>query len=236
MGRQIHLRAELSRGRHALDPARTVAVAAWIRDHPLQAGRLIELLWDDDAGVANRAADVLERVSIEPSPTLRRVIANYKEALLGLLPDARFIKLRWNLAFVMARLPLTLPESRRAASVLRTFLDDRSWIVKTAALQGLADLTRHDPASLPEVLDLLRIQGRSGTPAMRARSRNLIRRLDPAARSTPRNRRAASRDPSRNTSRDQETVTIETRIPSAELLIPARPDAGGRRRARRNRK
>jgi hypothetical protein len=188
MGRHIDLRAELSRGRHALDLARTVAVAAWIRDHPRHAGRLIELLWDDDAGVASRAADVLERVSIEPSPTLRRVIADNKEALLGLLPDARFIKLRWNLAFLMARLPLTLPEAHRAASVLRTFLDDRSSIVKTAALQGLADLTRHDPASLPEVLDLLRIHGRSGTPAMRARSRNLIRRLDPAARSAPRRR------------------------------------------------
>ena len=189
--RPIDLRSQLTVGRHALDPARTVEVAAWIRDHPRQAGRLIELLWDDDAGVANRAADVLERVSIEPSPILRRVIADYKEALLGLLPDARFIKLRWNLAFLIARLPLTLPEARRAASVLHTFLDDRSSIVKTAALQGLADLTGHDPASLPEVLDLLRIQGRSGTPAMRARSHHLIQRLDPAARSAPRRRIAS---------------------------------------------
>ena len=110
MGWQIDLRAQLSLGRHALDPACAVEVAAWIREHPRQAGRLIELLWDDDAGVANRAADVLERVSIEPSPTLRRVIADYKGALLGLLPDARFIKLRWNLAFVISRPPLTLPD------------------------------------------------------------------------------------------------------------------------------
>jgi HEAT repeat protein len=224
---QIDLRAQLSLGRHALDPARAVEVAAWIRDHPRQAGRLIELLWDDDAGVANRAADALERVSIEPSPALSRVIAGYKEALLGLLPDARFIKLRWNLAFVMGRLPLTLAEARRAASVLKTFLDDRSSIVKTAALQGLADLIRHDPASLPEVLDLLRIQGRSGTPAMRARSRNLIRRLDPPARSAPRRRPAASQD--------QQPVTIETRVRSVELLKKALPDAGGRARGRKKR-
>jgi hypothetical protein len=73
---------------------------------------------------------------------------------------------------------------------LYTFLDDRSSIVKTAALQGLADLTRHDPDSLPVILDLLRIQGRSGTPAMRARSRHLINRLDPSAR--PSRRRTAA--------------------------------------------
>lgn len=204
MARQIDLRAELSLGRHALDTGRVVEIAALIRVHPRKAGRLIELLWDDDAGVASRAADVLERVSIDPPRALRLVLADYKEALLGLLPDARFIKLRWNLAFVIPRLSLTLPEARRAASVLQMFLDDHSSIVKTAALQGLADITRHDPASLPEVLDLLRIYGRSGTPAMRARSRKLIRRLDPSARPTPRRRLAGSQV--------REAATIETRI------------------------
>jgi hypothetical protein len=222
MARQVDFRTELSLGRHALDSGRVVEVTAWIRNHPRQAGRLIELLWDDDAGVASRAADVLERVSNDPSPALRRVLADHKEALLGLLPDARFIKLRWNLAFVVPRLPLTLPEARRAASVLQTFLDDRSSIVKTAALQGMADLTRHDPASLSEVLDLLRIQGRSGTPAMRARSRHLIQRLDPSARSTARRRGVASPD--------RETATIETRIRSAESLSSAGPGTDGRAR------
>ena len=228
MDRRIDLRAELSVGRHALDTARVVEVAAWIRNHPRQAGRVIELLWDDDAGVASRAADVLERVSVDPSHSLHRVLADHKEALLGLLSDAPFIKLRWNLAFVIPRLPLTLAEARRAASVLQTFLDDRSSIVKTAALQALADLTRHDPASLPEVLDLLRIQGRSGTPAMRARSRHLLQRLDPSASSTSRWRLAPSQD--------RETATIETRMRSMEPFKPALTDAGSRARAGRKRR
>ena len=37
--------------------------------------------------------------------------------------------------------------------------------MKTLAMQGLADLTRQDAALLPEVLDLIRILARSGTPA-----------------------------------------------------------------------
>ena len=186
MPRRLDLRTELAVGRHALDCGRVREVAELIARQPRRAERLIELLWDDDPGVASRAADVLERVSAHPTRALMRILNEYKEALLGLLPDARFIKLRWNLAFVLPRLELTRAEARRAAGILYTFLEDRSSIVKTAALQGLADLTRHDPESLAAVLDVLRIQGRSGTPAMRARSRRLIQRLDPSARPTRR--------------------------------------------------
>jgi hypothetical protein len=191
MPRRIDLRAELAVGPHALHRGRVPEMAALVSVQPRRAARLIECLWDEDPGVASRAADVLERISRHPSPALSRILAGYKDALLGLLPDARFMKLRWNLAFLIPRLTLTLPEARRAAATLYTFLDDRSSIVKTAALQGLADLTRHDPESLPAVLDLLRIQGRSGTPAMRARSRRLIQRLDPSARPTRRRKSPA---------------------------------------------
>ena len=176
---QADLRSQLAVGRHALDPGRVPQVAALIRAHPRRAARLIELLWDDDPGVASRSADALERAYHDPSPALQRIVGEFKEALIGLLPEARYIKLRWNLAFTLPRLSLTVAEARRVAATLETYLDDRSSIVKTAALQGLADLTRHDPASLPAVLDLLRIHGRSGTPAMRARSRHLLKRLAP---------------------------------------------------------
>jgi hypothetical protein len=62
--------------------------------------------------------------------------------------------------------------------VLHIYLEDQSSIVKTCAMHGLAGLTRLDPSLLPEVLDLLRILTRSGTPAMRARGRKLMRRLE----------------------------------------------------------
>jgi hypothetical protein len=178
MAGQVDLRERLAMGRHALDIARVPEIVELIEAQPRRVERLIELLWDEDPGVANRAADVLERVSRAPSAALLRRLVEFKEALLGLLPEARFIKLRWNLALTIARLPLTVSEARRAATALQAYLEDRSSIVKTAVLQGMADLTRYDPGSLPQVLDVLRIQGRSGTPAMRARSRHLLKRLE----------------------------------------------------------
>ena len=87
-------------------------------------------------------------------------------------------KLRWNLALMVPRLKLTKAEIARAVAVLKTYLDDRSSIVKTAAMHGLAGLVLQDPALLPETLDLLRILSRSGTPAMRARGRILLLRLE----------------------------------------------------------
>jgi hypothetical protein len=173
-----NLRTLLAQGKHGLSLGRVPELVALVAARPALSKRLIEYLWDDDQGVAQRAADVLERVTRKPSPAVDRALAEAKEALLGLLAEAGPKKLRWNLALLMGRLPLTAPEARRAAQTLQSWLGDSSSIVKTAALQGLSDLTRHDPALQPAVLDVLRVHGRSGTAAMSARSRLLLGRLE----------------------------------------------------------
>lgn len=174
----VDLRAELAVGRNAYHPGRVCEITEWIADVPRRIPSLIELLWDDEAGVASRAADVLERITRDPSPAVRRAVGGYKEEILGLLSDARFPKLRWNLALLIPRLSLTVAECRRVASVLQLWLDDSSSIIKTAALHSMADLTLQDPGSRESVQDLLRMAGRSGTPAMRARSRILLKQME----------------------------------------------------------
>jgi hypothetical protein len=112
-------------------------------------------------------------------PTL---LAPWKDVLLGRMADATENKLRWNLAVMIPRVHLTIAETERAAAVLRTWLDDRGSIVKTSAMHGLAGLTHWNPEMLPEVLDMLRILSRSGTPAMRARGRILLKGLESGKR------------------------------------------------------
>ncbi|UWZ84311.1 hypothetical protein [Occallatibacter riparius] len=178
MAAKVDLRAELAVGRCAWDCGRVPEVVEWIAEAPRRLPGLIELLWDDDPGVASRAADALERVTREASAGLRRVVEEYKAELIGLLADATVAKVRWNLALILPRMTLTVAECRRIRAVLATWGEDKSSIVKTTALHAMADLTRQDPACLPEVLDLLRVSGRSGTPAMRARSRILLKALE----------------------------------------------------------
>jgi hypothetical protein len=186
------IRDLLAAGRRPLDAGRVGEVTELIARHPRRLGGLVQCLWDENAGVANRAADALERLTAGPAPRIdpRRLVP-WKDALLSLLAEAEFNKLRWNLAFTLPRLPLTVAEAQRAAWSLYGYLDDPGSIVKTAAMQGLADLTRHNPSLLPEVLDRLRILSRSGTPAMRARGRILLKRLEPRPEPGLRRKQAA---------------------------------------------
>jgi hypothetical protein len=184
MAKTETLRSLLALG-NRLSVGRACEVATLVRQQPRKISQLIECLWDEDAGIANRAADALEKATY----THPEILQPWKEALLGLMAEATENKLRWNLALIAPRLELTIPETERAAAYLRAWLDDRSSIVKTCSMQGLAGLTQHNAALLPEVLDLLRILTRSGTPAMRARGRILLRDLEPAASRQPRIRK-----------------------------------------------
>ena len=158
---------------------RAEEVARLVLAEPKLFSKLIECLWDEDTGVVNRAAHALERVTRDGLPDSIAQLNSWKTSLLGLLTEAAENKLRWHLALIVPRLALTRPECARAAQALQSWLQgDSSSIVKTMSLQGLADLTRQDASLLPTVLDLLRIHSRSGTPAMRARSRILLQMLE----------------------------------------------------------
>jgi hypothetical protein len=157
-----------------IESGRAPEMAALLLRHPRRTDQVVECLWDKDLGVANRAADALERASCG-NPKL---LTPWKDALLGRMADAEENKLRWNLALMIPRVELTIADTERAAGVLRSWFDDQSSIVKTSAMHGLAGLIRWNPTMLPEVLEMLRILSRSGTPAMRARGRILLKRLE----------------------------------------------------------
>jgi hypothetical protein len=129
--------------------------------------------WSDDPLVRMRAADATEKVTRKNADLLPA----YKKELLTLLPDVQQQELRWHLAALIPRLPLTSRERNFAASSLRCYLQDKSSIVKTCALQALAELAKDDLTMKAEVKKLLHQSLRKGTPAMKARSRRLLRQL-----------------------------------------------------------
>jgi hypothetical protein len=173
------LHAMLSEGQGRISVGRAKEVAALVQAQPKMFPRLMECLWDEDPGVINRAAHALELITRDGQPGPIAQLNLWKTSILGLLPEAKENKLRWHLALVLPRLALTRAEIARAVEALQSWLeDDSSSIVKTVSLQGLCDLTRRDPALSPMVEDLLRIHSRSGTAAMRARSRILLKRRE----------------------------------------------------------
>ena len=58
------------------------------------------------------------------------------------------------------------------------YLRDRSSIVKTFAMQALADLASQDASLRAQILPLLEELTAIGTPAMRARGRKLLQHLN----------------------------------------------------------
>lgn len=144
--------------------------AAVVLKQPDRMAELIECLESQDAVVRMRAADAAEKVSAK-RPGL---LAPFAAELLALARQTTQQELRWHLALMIPRLRLGREERLRAADVFWPYLEDRSSIVKTFALQALFDLSRGMPEMQPDLLDVLERTLRSGTPAMKARSRKLL--------------------------------------------------------------
>jgi hypothetical protein len=149
---------------------RSDQVAALVLKDPGMFPELMAGLWSPDALVRMRAADAAEKVTRGNHELLRP----HKKELLGLMAETKQQELRWHLAAMIPRLRLNARERRLAVSVLNGYLQDRSSIVKTSALQALADLTDADLSLRATVIELLREATRNGTPAMKARSRKLL--------------------------------------------------------------
>lgn len=127
-----------------------------------------------DPVIRMRAADAAEKVT-RRDPQL---LWPYRKELLGLMAETEQQQMRWHLALMAPRIASTGQERDAAAAILTGYLDARSSIVKTFALQGLADLARDEPRLRTKVIEILQQANRKGTPAMKARSRKLLRHLE----------------------------------------------------------
>jgi hypothetical protein len=146
-----------------------------VREVLAQAGRfgeVIDGLSADDMLVRIRCADAAEKITrVHPE-----WLQPYKAGLLRLASNASEPELRWHLAQMLPRLVLARRERSGAVATLKHYLDDKSSIVRTFSLQALADLTGDDDALRRDVLGLLTVALRTGSPAMRSRARRLLAR------------------------------------------------------------
>ena len=176
-------RATLSGGTRA-SLGRTNAVVAEVLAAPQKFPALLACLAqvddeDDDAAASNatllmRASDAIEKISRRRPEWL----APHKLDFLGLAGGTDQIEVRWHMAQILPRLPLTPRERIVAIDILFDYLKDRSSIVKTHAMQGLADFAAHDLKLKSKVLPLLEELTQIGTAAMRARGRKLLAHLN----------------------------------------------------------
>lgn len=129
---------------------------------------------DPDPLIRMRCADAVEKI------TARRpeMLAPYKLRLLQLAETARQQEVRWHLAQLLSRIALDRAERRRVVQVMSAYLTDESRIVKTFAMQALADVAVQDAELRGPIVRRLRTLTRTGSPAMRSRGRKLLAKLN----------------------------------------------------------
>ena len=165
---------ELSGGDRRSIGRSNIVVSKVFRD-PSRFAEIVDGLSDADPLVRMRCADVAEKVSLAHPEWLR----SHKRKLLRLAACSVEPEMRWHLAQMVPRLKLTRDERRGTQAILLRYLDDKSIIVKTFAMQALFELAARDPVLRRRILPLLRDAVRTGSPAMRARARKLINILKP---------------------------------------------------------
>ena len=145
-------------------------VVADILARPSRLRILVEGLTNEDPLISMRAADALEKVTVQRPDLLRP----HKNAILEISGRTRQQEVRWHMAALFPRLNLRAKERAVAVNILFEYLGDKSSIVKTFAMQGLAGLSEQDPRLKASVIPLLKELTQTGTPAMRARGRKLL--------------------------------------------------------------
>jgi hypothetical protein len=80
-------------------------------------------------------------------------------------------------AQMLPRLRLTARERDDATAILFDYLEDKSSIVRTFAMQALGELAMQDRRLRSGVIPLLERLTEGGTPAMRSRGRELLKLL-----------------------------------------------------------
>jgi hypothetical protein len=120
-----------------------------------------------------RAADAVEKITARHPELLQP----YRQVLIGEVARLDQKEVRWHVAQMLSRVEWNTMERRQAIAILMEYLNDRSSIVKTFAMQALTDLARRAPELRPIVMVRLQELAVAGTPAMRARGRKLLAKL-----------------------------------------------------------
>jgi hypothetical protein len=164
---------EKLKGRDRRSIGRANDVVAQVLLSPHLFANLFAGLHAADPIIRMRSADALEKLTARHPEWL----APYKDDLLLQLAAAEQREVRWHLIQMAPRLPLTEGERADTVALLRGYLSDTSSIVKTSAMQALADLVGANGPSRAATIRLIEQLVQVGTPAMRSRGRKLLRNL-----------------------------------------------------------
>ena len=148
-------------------------VVAAARKNPSLFKDLVDGLFDEDPVVRMRAADAMEKISADDPQTLQP----FKTQLICLAQQTKQQELRWHMAQMIPRLKLTAKETAAVTDIFFDFLNDKSKIVVTFAMQALADLAFKKGEASGRLFGAIENLVRTGSPAIQSRGKKLLPEL-----------------------------------------------------------
>ena len=136
---------------------------------------LFERIFHKDRIVAMRAADIIEKVTIN-NP---QFLSKHKLAIIALSETDMNKELKWHLAQIIPRLALNKTELSKAWSTLTKWVKDKSdsRIVRVNAIQGLFELSKAGNDLIKDLkLTLLEVEAEN-IPSINARIRIIRKQL-----------------------------------------------------------
>lgn len=145
-----------------------------ILDNPELFSVVFNGMLGDNPVIRMRAADAIEKVSREHPEYLEP----FKKALIVEVSKTEQKEVRWHVAQMFSYLRLKPSETKAVVQILLDYLKDESKIVQTSSMQALADIAERDKQYRPQTISILRKLTSSGSPAVQARGRKLLKRLE----------------------------------------------------------
>jgi hypothetical protein len=121
--------------------------------------------------IVMRAADAIEKITLNDASLL----VKHKKSIIGLCKKATDKELKWHLALLLPRLPLTTTEIQNAWSLLKNWAkdDSNSRIVRVNALQGLLQLLNQNSGLKKDFIKILAELEKENIPSIKARIKKI---------------------------------------------------------------
>jgi len=131
-------------------------------------------LYDSDPLIRMRSADVIEKVT-RNKPEL---LSNHTSEVISILTTAKQQEVCWHMAQIAPRLAYSPNEENEIIKALKRYLTHKSKIVRVSAMESLANIAERNRSILNEVIEIIKMQEATGSPAIQARGRKLLKRLN----------------------------------------------------------
>jgi hypothetical protein len=144
--------------------------------NPKLFDNVVNSILSDNPGTRMRASDAVEKISIEHADWLKP----YKKLFLSRIAEIDQKEVKWHVAQILPRFTLTQSEREKVFNLMKKYLDDKSQIVKTFAMQALTDIAMQDTTYVDSVRTIVKNLMDNGAPSQKSRGKKLLKTLDSA--------------------------------------------------------